>query len=130
MYCKDVKIVSTHLSARHVSVLVPAHVKLIQYILAWHSVCADGLLWQSYTHHKDLLTVWRLAHHEGIVLQVCYHWHECSAAATPPPLPLPQQGSSEQSRAHCEGNGGGEWHSSWTLDGSGGLQLWTIQESH
>ncbi len=120
----------SHLSARHGSVLVPPPVKMLQHVLVGCCVCADRLAWQSHAHHQDLLTVWRLAHNEGIILQVRHHWHQCSAAAAPPAPPLSQQGSSQQSRTHCEGDGGGEQWRGWTAGDSRGLQIWTVWNSY
>lgn len=98
----------SHLSTRCGSVFVPSPVKLLQHVLMGRCMRVDGLAWQSHAHHQDLLTVWRLAHNEGIILQVRHHWHECSAAAASPASPLPQHGSFQQSRALCEGGGGGD----------------------
>lgn len=120
----------SHLSTWHGSVFVPPPVKLLQHVLPGHSMCVDGLVRRSNAHHQDLLTVWRLAHNEGIILQVCHRWHQLSAAAAPPAPPLPQQGSSQQSGAHCEGGGGGERWRGWTAGDSGGLQICTVWNNH
>jgi len=123
-----------HLSARHGSALVPHHVKLVQRVLVGQRTRVDGAGRRSHAHHQDLLTVWRLAHNEGIVLQVRDHWHQCSAAAAPPAAPLPQQGSSQQSRAPCQGDGGGDGgedrRRGRTAGDSEGLKVCTAWNNH
>lgn len=102
---KCVVLLCSHLSARCGSLLVPPPVKLFQLLLAGRHMCIKVLACWSHTHHQDLLAVWRLARNEGIVLQVCHRWHQHSAAAASPAPPLPLQGSSQQSGAHCDGGG-------------------------
>lgn len=111
----------SHLGTGHGPVLVPPPVQLLQWVLHRQGLCADRLVQRSHTHHQDLLTVWRLTHHEGIILQVRQHWHLCNAAAASPPPPRPQQGSSQQHGAHCQGDGGDERWRRWPAADSGGL---------
>ena len=121
-----VVLLCSHLSARRGSLLVPPPVKPLQHLLAGRHMCIKVLACRSHTHHQDLLTVWRLARNEGIVLQVCHRWHQRSAAAAPPAPPLPLQGSSQQSWAHCDGGGWGERRPGWRVGDGGGLQIWTV----
>lgn len=89
--CISINNLDSHLSARRGPVLVLPPVKTLQRVLAGHRVCVGRLAWQSHTDHKNLLSMWGLAHNEGIILQVCHHWHQFStAAAAAPPLLLPQ----------------------------------------
>lgn len=119
------------LSARHGSVLVPPPVELLCRTHLGLCSCVDKLTRQSHTHHEDLLTVWRLARDQSIILQVCHHWHQCIAAAAPPPLHLPLQGRSQQSRTHSERDGGGELqHICWTPVDEGSVGVRTVQKSH
>ena len=112
----------SHLSAWPRSEPAPPPVKLLQCVLV--------LLRPSHTHHQDLLVVRRLAHHEGVVLQVRQGGHQCDTAAAPPPHPLPQQGSSQQHGAHWEEDGGGERRPGWTAGCVGRLLLWTLWNNH
>lgn len=119
------------LSAWHGPVLVPPPVELLRRTHPGLCVCVDKLARQSHTHHEDLLTVWRLARDQSIILQVCHHRHQCIAAAAPPPLHLPLQGRSQQSRTHSERDGGDELQRvCWTAVNEGSVGVRTVQESH
>lgn len=98
--------VFSHLGAWHGPLLVPPPVEILHISPPACCVCVKRLLRCGDTHHQHLSAVERLAHNESIILQVGDHWHQCCTAAAPPPPLLPLQGSSQQSGARCERDGG------------------------